>query len=52
MPSFGRYEQCAGLVRRIRERHPGVHADERSGATAGAKAVADVAAQAGATATE
>jgi methionine synthase / methylenetetrahydrofolate reductase(NADPH) len=22
MPSFGRYEQCAGLVRRIRERHP------------------------------
>ena len=21
MPSFGRYEQCAGLVRRIRERH-------------------------------
>lgn len=24
MPSFGRYEQCAGLVRRIRERHPQV----------------------------
>jgi homocysteine S-methyltransferase len=22
MPSFGRYEQCAGLVRRIRTRHP------------------------------
>jgi len=22
MPSFGRYEQCAGLVRRIRARHP------------------------------
>jgi homocysteine S-methyltransferase len=22
MPSFGRYEQCAGLVRRVRERHP------------------------------
>jgi homocysteine S-methyltransferase len=22
MPSFGRYEQCAGLVRRLRERHP------------------------------
>jgi homocysteine S-methyltransferase len=22
MPSFGRYEQCAQLVRRIRERHP------------------------------
>ena len=22
MPSFGRYEQCAGLVRRIRERYP------------------------------
>jgi homocysteine S-methyltransferase len=22
MPSFGRYEQCAGLVRRIRQRHP------------------------------
>ena len=22
MPSFGRYEQCAGLVRTIRERHP------------------------------
>jgi methionine synthase I (cobalamin-dependent)/5,10-methylenetetrahydrofolate reductase len=26
MPSFGRYEQCAGLVRRIRERHPAVAA--------------------------
>jgi homocysteine S-methyltransferase len=26
MPSFGRYEQCAGLVRRIRERHAGVGA--------------------------
>ena len=24
MPSFGRYEQCAGLVRRVRERHAGV----------------------------
>ncbi len=23
MPSFGRYEQCAGLVRRVRERHAG-----------------------------
>jgi len=23
MPSFGRYEQCAGLVTRIRARHPG-----------------------------
>ncbi len=22
MPSFGRYEQCAELVRRIRARHP------------------------------
>jgi len=22
MPSFGRYEKCAGLVRRIRQRHP------------------------------
>jgi hypothetical protein len=22
MPSFGRYEQCAELVRRIRVRHP------------------------------
>jgi hypothetical protein len=26
MPSFGRYEQCAGLVRRIRERHAAVGA--------------------------
>jgi len=24
MPSFGRYEQCAELVRRIRARHPAV----------------------------
>src|SRR5260221_5971733 len=24
MPSFGRYEQCAQLVRRIRARHPAV----------------------------
>jgi homocysteine S-methyltransferase len=22
MPSFGRYEQCAGLVRELRRRHP------------------------------
>jgi methionine synthase / methylenetetrahydrofolate reductase (NADH) len=27
MPSFGRYEQCAGLVRRIRERHPTANAN-------------------------
>ena len=27
MPSFGRYEQCAELVRRIRARHPAVAAD-------------------------
>ena len=26
MPSFGRYEQCAELVRRIRARHPAVAA--------------------------
>ncbi len=26
MPSFGRYEQCAGLVRRVRERHAAVGA--------------------------
>jgi homocysteine S-methyltransferase len=26
MPSFGRYEQCAGLVRRIRERHAAARA--------------------------
>jgi homocysteine S-methyltransferase len=35
MPSFGRYEQCAGLVRRIRARHPQVAAP---GAVAGAAA--------------
>ncbi len=35
MPSFGRYEQCAGLVRRIRERHPRVE-DAAMAATAGA----------------
>ena len=29
MPSFGRYEQCAGLVRRIRERYPRVVASAR-----------------------
>jgi methionine synthase I (cobalamin-dependent)/5,10-methylenetetrahydrofolate reductase len=29
MPSFGRYEQCAELVRRIRARHPAVTAAER-----------------------
>jgi homocysteine S-methyltransferase len=33
MPSFGRYEQCAGLVRRIRERHP-----QAAAAVAGAPA--------------
>jgi methionine synthase / methylenetetrahydrofolate reductase(NADPH) len=32
MPSFGRYEQAAALVRRIRERHPAA-----GGVTAGAK---------------
>ncbi len=29
MPSFGRYEQCAGLVSRIRARHPGPTAAAR-----------------------
>jgi hypothetical protein len=38
MPSFGRYEQCAGLVRRIRERHPQVHASATAAAVAGASA--------------
>ena len=33
MPSFGRYEQCAGLVRRVRERHPQAVAT-RTGANA------------------
>jgi methionine synthase / methylenetetrahydrofolate reductase (NADH) len=37
MPSFGRYEQCAGLVRRIRERHPqGVLVATDSGFAVGA----------------
>jgi methionine synthase I (cobalamin-dependent)/5,10-methylenetetrahydrofolate reductase len=37
MPSFGRYEQCAGLVRRIRERHPkGSPAAAGAGAAVGA----------------
>lgn len=34
MPSFGRYEQCAGLVRRIRERHPQVVPAATGGARA------------------
>jgi homocysteine S-methyltransferase len=46
MPSFGRYEQCAGLVRRIRERHPQVHAGASS--TAAAATVADASAHVGA----
>jgi methionine synthase I (cobalamin-dependent)/5,10-methylenetetrahydrofolate reductase len=47
MPSFGRYEQCAELVRRIRARHPveavdavAVGALGAAGATAGAAASA------------
>ena len=40
MPSFGRYEQCAELVRRIRARHPAVPwmrcARRRCGARSGA----------------
>ena len=44
MPSFGRYEQCAGLVRRIRERHPQVHPS----ASSTAAPVADASAHAGA----
>ena len=34
MPSFGRYEQCAELVRRIRERHPARGADAEATRTA------------------
>jgi methionine synthase I (cobalamin-dependent)/5,10-methylenetetrahydrofolate reductase len=38
MPSFGRYEQCAGLVRRIRERHPqGVLVAAGAGSAVGAQ---------------
>jgi len=38
MPSFGRYEQCAGLVRRIRERHPQLDPAIATGVAAGASA--------------
>ena len=34
MPSFGRYEQAAELVRRIRARHPAVRPPDRARATA------------------
>jgi hypothetical protein len=44
MPSFGRYEQCAELVRRIRKRHP-VEAPA-VGATGPARPVATNAARA------
>jgi methionine synthase I (cobalamin-dependent)/5,10-methylenetetrahydrofolate reductase len=48
MPSFGRYEQCAELVRRIRARHP-VEAIA-AGATGAAGATSGAAASAAATA--
>ena len=39
MPSFGRYEQCAELVRRIRIRHPAEPAAARSATAAAVRAL-------------
>ena len=47
MPSFGRYEQCAELVRRIRARHPAEAIRAGAGVTARGQASAASAAAAG-----